>query len=148
MHYPAYELSYQNNCRLFDICPCSLIRRTCLQGVGAIPTEGKTIFHFYEGKDQCTKTRHSFARNAARSSCSPPASRNSTQRRASRMSPCAPRIPAPLAKTPPRLTESTSPLPALLAALRRKCPSSPERTDPFIAANALQNRKNRAFNLV
>ena len=99
-------------------------------------TAERNIFHLKERVKSCTKTRLWFARSAVRSSCSPPVSRSSMLSAASRTSPSAARLAVTLARTLPVAPVSSSPLPALVAAARRRFPSSPSPTVPCTAASA------------
>lgn len=124
------------------MCPCSLNSRTVLETVAVQFRPGHTLLSLSEGKT-CTKTRHSFAKNADRNSYSQRASRSSMRKRVSRTNPRDAKNAARPERLPAGRIESTSPPPAPPAAPRRKYPSSPEKTDPYIAANALQSRRSR-----
>jgi hypothetical protein len=62
-------------------------------------------------------------------------------KKASRTSLSAAKNAEQLERTLPRLTENTSQLLALTAAAKLRFPSSPEKTDLYIAAIALQSRR-------
>jgi len=83
------------------------------------------------------------AKNVAKSSFSPPVSRNSTQSVASRMSRSAARAAATRERMAAVRHESISLRPALLAAGKRACRSSRRMTDRYIAANASQRCRRR-----
>lgn len=114
----------------------------CAKSVGAIPYEGEDFVK--ERVRKCTRTRHLSVRNAAKSSYSPLASRNSMQKEASRMSRSAANPAATLVKMQPERPENTLLLYALPVAVKQEFPLSRNLTDLCIAATALHALKSNS----
>ena len=130
---------------LFRFIRCA--SRQPKQGCNHSPN-GNVIERVHQNKNQqktkevfpCSATRPSFAKIADKASPSPPASRNSTQKRVSPMSPSAARIAVqPASRALPAAAAATVRCmmqPAQVAASPAKSPSSPARIVLFTAAIA------------
>lgn len=90
---------------------------------------------------KCSKTKHSNAKTVTVNSLLQQASKNSMQKRVSRMSPNVAKNVAMHAKTVPVANAKCSLQSALNAARKQEFLSSPEKTVLYFAANALQSQR-------
>ena len=127
-----------------DICPRSLKKSVVLiKGGGANPPRAKL---FQVRLYPCTKTKLSSARNAVTNSFSPQASRSSTLKKVSLMSPSV-ASPA-VTQRKMRLVVSVNGLKQLVhpAVELQKFPLSRVRTDLYTAASASQRCRKKKLN--
>lgn len=101
---------------------------------GAIPS---WVIKIKRGLKKCLKTKLSSVRNAAKNSYLPQANRNSTLKRASRMSLSVARSAVTHVKMQADLPVNSIRQPAHVAEERQRFPSSRQKAEMFSAANAL-----------